>query len=144
MTWFQCDGILIFIFKRIETTAQKMSQHGSIGTGVQMLLTKMLPSDAVTAHSTLLMMNAVGSKLSKFLNKKIILVTCCSTVNLTSSDSAFLNGWYGSQFAGTYNVYATSPEWNGRTVYQLNDYCLYFSPYSKWNINSCSSLGSGG
>ena len=51
-------GIFIFIFERIESTAQKMFQHGSIGMG-ETLLTKMLPSDVVTAPSTQKKTNAV-------------------------------------------------------------------------------------
>ena len=59
MQMFQCDGIFLFIFERIGTTAQKMFQHGSTGMGVQWLWTKMLTLDAVTVPSTQNKMNAV-------------------------------------------------------------------------------------
>merc|ERR1712025_1229137 len=72
-------------------------------------------------------------------------LNCCESITLTSTDPDFLASGY-VYFAGTYTKYQDSPSLNGRMVYKLEskDYCLYFTKYDYWSVNSCSDLGSSG
>merc|ERR1711962_320584 len=71
-------------------------------------------------------------------------VTCCDTVQLSTTDDDFLAFW---GLNGTYSLYTYNPSSNDRKVYKalqskVYDVCLYWSS-STWIIGSCSSVGAG-
>merc|ERR1711962_620456 len=70
-------------------------------------------------------------------------LTCCDTVQLSSTDANFLSSGY-KIFAGTYSLYTSNPSSNDRKVYKLDsaNYCLYWSN-STWRIAACTMVGSG-
>merc|ERR1711962_455608 len=70
-------------------------------------------------------------------------LTCCDTVQLSSTDANFLSSGY-KIFAGTYSLYTSNPSSNDRKVYKLDsaNYCLYWS-HNTWRIAACTMVGSG-
>jgi len=72
-------------------------------------------------------------------------LTCCASISLSSSHSNWTGVWQNT-FEGSYNVY-TQPTLNGKTVYERNDFCMYWVRLSgggRWFINKCSNLELGG
>lgn len=69
--------------------------------------------------------------------------SCCDTVQLTSTDAAFLASKY-KVFLGTYSLYTSKPSLNDRKVYKSDStaYCLYWS-HDVWRINYCPFIGTG-
>ena len=69
------------------------------------------------------------------------LVTCCSSILLSSTTQTTIDGYY---FLGKYITYATTPEFNGKKVYVKETdarYCLRTPEVGgKWVLGVCSNL----
>ena len=116
-----------------------MFQVGNITMGL-LLMMKMLMCVAVTALSNQHFKSAV--RLSVFIMQYslVFLVSCCSSVSVSSTDSNFLTSWY-STLIGAYSTYADQPILNGATVYEKDGYCLHLSSYGTWSVGTCDRLG---
>ena len=69
---------------------------------------------------------------------------CCTSISLSSSHPDWAGGWKDI-FEGSYHVYTAEPTLNGKTVYEKDDYCMYWfveSGRGMWGINDCKDLGS--
>ena len=102
--------------------------------------TRMQMPGAVTVSSIQPMMNAVWFMIYSFLKYWIcVLVTCCDSVTFSSTHADWAGGW-GNFFGGSYALYEVQPMLNGKAVYEMNDYCLFWE-CGRWIINKCSALG---
>merc|ERR1712013_255281 len=52
-------------------------------------------------------------------------LTCCDSVTFSSTHADWAGGW-GNFFGGSYALYEAQPMLNGKAVYEMNDYCLFW------------------
>ena len=104
----------------------------------------MLEDAAATAHLLLPTMNAVGfAQQTMFETVLLFIVSCCPSLTLSSTDSAFLDSGYDF-YIGSFKTYTTTPMLNDRAVYQLESspaYCMWYAGLT-WYINKCDAIGS--